>query len=67
MERGQQYEDFEAMALYCPHCKTAMPVRKRLFLVLPEGEKYEYFCARCGSSVGDKTETKKRDYSLVIP
>jgi hypothetical protein len=31
-----------------------MPVRERLLLVLPEGEKYEYLCARCGTSVGDK-------------
>jgi len=23
-------------------------------LVLPEGDKYEYLCARCGTSVGDK-------------
>ena len=33
-----------------------MPVRKRLLLVLPEGDKYEYLCARCGSSVGDKID-----------
>ncbi len=33
-----------------------MPVRKRLLLVLPEGEKYEYLCARCGQTVGDKIE-----------
>jgi hypothetical protein len=32
----------------------AMPVRERLLLVLPEGDKYEYLCARCGTSVGDK-------------
>lgn len=33
-----------------------MPVRKRLLLVLPEGDKYEYLCARCGTSVGDKID-----------
>jgi hypothetical protein len=31
-----------------------MPVRERLLLILPEGEKYEYLCVRCGTSVGDK-------------
>ena len=33
-----------------------MPVRKRLLLVLPDSEVYEYLCARCGASVGKKTE-----------
>lgn len=55
--QGQrQFEDLEATALYCPRCRAAMPVRKRLLLVLPEGEKYEYLCARCGQAVGDKIE-----------
>jgi hypothetical protein len=34
----------------------ATPVRKRLLLILPEGDKYEYLCTRCGYSVGDKIE-----------
>jgi len=33
-----------------------VPVRKRLLLVLPEGDQYEYLCAYCSSSVGMKTE-----------
>jgi hypothetical protein len=49
-----QYGDFEAVELFCPKCKQAMPVRRRLLLVLPEGEKYEYLCARCMTSVGEK-------------
>ena len=52
--RQKQYEDLQATELYCPHCKRSMPVRERLLLVLPEGDKYEYLCARCGTSVGDK-------------
>jgi hypothetical protein len=31
-------------------------VRKRLLLILPEGEKFEYLCARCSSSVGTKVD-----------
>ncbi len=50
----KQFDKFRATELYCPKCKTAMPVRERLLLVLPEGDKYEYLCARCGTSVGDK-------------
>jgi hypothetical protein len=42
-----------------------MPVRKRLLLVLPEGEKYEYLCAGCGATVGDKIE-KGQPPSLLI-
>ena len=37
-----------------------MPVRKRLLLVLPESELYEYLCARCGTSVGKKNEPLSR-------
>lgn len=48
------FENLEATQLYCPRCRQAMPVRSRLLLVLPEGDKYEYLCARCGTSVGDK-------------
>ena len=31
----------DATALFCPICQTAMPVRKRLLLVLPEGDRLE--------------------------
>lgn len=32
----------EATLLLCPRCRVAVPVRKRLLLVLPEGDKFEY-------------------------
>jgi hypothetical protein len=58
--RGETYRDFDATELFCPHCKRSMPVRKRLLLILPEGDKYDYTCAVCGASVGDKlVQTKK--------
>ena len=47
---AEGYEQFEATSLYCPHCKEAVPVRKKLLLILPEGDEYEYLCSRCGSS-----------------
>jgi hypothetical protein len=33
-----------------------MPVRKRLLLVLPEGDKFDYVCTTCGTVAGDKIE-----------
>jgi uncharacterized protein YbaR (Trm112 family) len=59
------YKAFEAAELYCPRCKQAMPVRKRLLLVLPEGEKYEYRCARCSESVGTKLDRAVKPIILV--
>lgn len=61
-----QYKDFEASELYCPSCKASMPVRKRLLIVLPDGDKYEYLCARCNTSVGDKTEKNAPDQTKII-
>lgn len=59
MPRGGrgQYKDLEATSLFCPRCGKAQPVRRRLLLVLPTGEKYSYLCAVCGEEVGSKTET----------
>ena len=48
------YKDFDATELFCPKCGRAVPVRKRLLLVLSEGDKYDYSCVYCGTSVGDK-------------
>ena len=53
--QARQFEELEASSLFCVKCKQAVPVRKKLLLVLPEGEKYDYLCARCGSPVGSKT------------
>lgn len=66
MARQADYKNFEATTLFCPRCQAAMPVRKRLLLVLPEGEKYEYLCARCGCSVGDKLEKGAEKLHFII-
>ena len=58
----QQFEELEASSLFCGKCKQAVPVRKKLLLVLPEGEKFDYLCAQCGNSVGSKTS--KEDSSM---
>ena len=50
------FDEFEATELYCPTCGRAVPVRKSLLLVLPEGDKYEYVCRFCGGTVGEKID-----------
>ena len=52
----KQFENLEAVTLFCPRCREAMPVRKRLLLVLLEDEIYEYVCVSCGDSLGQKKE-----------
>jgi len=56
-QRRPSFERMEASLLACPKCKRAVPVRKRLLLVLPEGDKYEYLCPQCGSTCGTTVET----------
>jgi len=64
--KAEGYGQFEATSLYCPHCKEAVPVRKKLLLILPEGDEYEYLCSRCGSSVGMKLEKGREDIKVLI-
>ena len=59
------YGEFEATELYCPNCKKAVPVIKSLLLILPEGDKYEYRCRFCGTSVGDKIDRHGQYYSIL--
>jgi hypothetical protein len=53
----EQFEDFQASALFCARCRQAQPVRERLLLLLPDGELHEYLCAVCGTSVGSRKVT----------
>ncbi len=65
--QGQDaYRDFDATELYCHRCKQAVPVRKRLLLVLPEGDKLEYLCAYCSTSVGTKLERTTKPISPIV-
>ena len=52
-----QFENFTASSLYCEKCKTAMPVRERLLLILPDKEIFDYLCTGCASSVGQREVT----------
>jgi hypothetical protein len=60
------YKEFDATELYCPRCKQAVQVRKRLLLVLPEGDKYEYLCAFCSATVGTKMDRQAKAVSLIV-
>jgi hypothetical protein len=61
--RGQSsFDEFDATELYCAQCRRAVPVRKSLLLVLPEGDKYEYRCQVCGATVGDKIDKSGQFY-----
>ena len=50
------YREFEAETLFCGTCRRAGPVRKKLLLVLPTGNKYDYTCQQCGTPVGGKVD-----------
>jgi hypothetical protein len=63
--KSEQYRDFDATELYCPRCKRAVRLRKSLLLILPQGEKYDYTCAFCGTSVGDKLVTTRDDVRIL--
>ncbi|MRR16480.1 MAG: cytoplasmic protein [Deltaproteobacteria bacterium] len=60
------YKDFDATELFCPKCRQAVPVRKRLLLVLSEGDKYDYSCIYCGTSVGDKLVKESTGPGTII-
>ena len=62
----ETYKDFDATELFCPNCRKAVPVRKRLLLILSNGDKYDYSCVFCGTSVGDKTVSQKDNLRIEI-
>ncbi len=63
---SEMFKEFDATELYCPRCKRAVPVRKRLLLVLPEGDKYEYLCALCFESVGAKIDKQQAPMTVIV-
>ena len=62
--RRGSFEEMQATQIYCPKCQAAMPVRKRLLLVLMDREMYDYVCAQCGTPIGKKEEPLSRVASL---
>jgi hypothetical protein len=59
---ADSFKEFEASTLFCSRCKRATPVRKKLLLVLPTGNKYDYTCSECGGAVGGKTDNDATDF-----
>jgi hypothetical protein len=66
MAEQSHYETFEASQLFCPHCRQAQPVRKHLLLVLPTGNKYDYRCSVCATSVGSKMDDDTSDFTQLM-
>lgn len=65
--RPDYFEQLEASELFCPKCQRATPVRQHLLIVLPTGNKYDYRCSVCGTSVGEKTDNDASGFSLLLP
>lgn len=62
----EAFSQFEASVLFCPRCRRPVPVRKRLLLILPEGDKYEYLCTFCSESLGSKMEFEEREVKILF-
>ena len=61
------YQEWEAAELFCPQCKQARPVKKRILLFLPDGDKYDYVCSVCGEPIGQKMDKKPDNFGPVLP
>ena len=64
-KRPSDFQQFRASELFCKKCGRATPVREHLLLVLPTGNKYDYRCSVCGTSVGSKTDQNTEDFSIL--
>jgi hypothetical protein len=67
MRPPDSFREFEATSLLCPTCRRATPVRRKLLLVLPSGNKYDYVCAECGTSVGGKMDNDASEFYRTAP
>jgi len=65
-QTNNSFEEFEASELFCPRCRQSVPVRKKLLLALPEGDKYDYLCVYCGSSVGTKLVSGEETLKIIM-
>jgi len=66
MGRDAAFNRFQASELFCPKCKTARAVREHLLLVLPTGNKYEYRCAVCATSVGARDDGDPTEFRALL-
>lgn len=67
MSRRDSFGEFEATSLFCPRCRRATPSRRKLLLVLPSGNKYDYLCTECGTAVGGKTDNDTSEFYAMKP
>ena len=67
MTPPDSYAEFEATSLFCPRCRRATATRRKLLLVLPSGNKWDYVCAECGTAVGGKTDNDVSDFYRTAP
>jgi hypothetical protein len=67
MTPRESFGEFDATSLFCPRCRRATPVRSKLLLVLPSGNKYDYVCAECGTPVGGKTDNDSSEFYRTAP
>jgi len=63
---NRQFDQLEATTLFCANCKEAVPVRKKLLLALPDGDKYDYLCVYCGNSAGTKIERSEIPDQVIL-
>jgi len=54
--REDHFGEFDAVSLFCPRCQRPVKVNKKLLLILPGGDKYDYTCSVCGDSLGSKLD-----------
>ncbi len=66
MGTRDSFKELEATELYCSSCKRLVPVRKKMLLVLSEGDKYDYVCTVCGKMVGGKMDKKDGNLGKII-
>ena len=60
------FRSLDVSEMFCPRCRVARPVRQHLLLVLPTGNKYEYRCAHCGESVGEKADNDASNFRMIL-
>ncbi len=63
---ADQFQEWEAAELFCPKCGQARPVKKKILLALPGGDKYDYVCAVCGELLGGKLDHQPNNFSRLI-
>jgi len=62
---ADSYKEWEATELFCKKCGQPRPVKKRMLLVLADGDKYDYVCAVCNDPIGQKLDKKPDNFGMI--